>query len=436
MKTRIIILGISLFVTSNLYAARFDYRNRSGLSPSDYLMGSNGEKRDPVFDNYKTIDLSVDLGIGSDCGQINFKNTLKAGLQNMLDAKYFGSLGKNIVAGSPMLLTCYFSPTWCAILKHFQLQSSYLAQMRLDQCAIIDKYVDSRVEDFYEERQRCVQKEIQKTGGNFEEAIDKCKNTFSFDLKNWSGDRRNPEVSENRLIEASASWAGFKGADAKRTVSLVKALIGDTVIRKGNIQVDYGPKKIQFTPRTYLLQLERESFQKLCGELVPKVMKYSDRASLQSVVSKADLKKLSGQSETLLIDRQTLRSLSLLPDRKRAIACQKLSDAMAMTIFSNDMSQSLDFVSAKMGTNPHLPDHRRQEVETKRRALKDQIEMTMSLYRHKNEPLNEVLYQINSEGLQFQNEAIERRFENDSSARRSQKEKANFFDCADDVMCE
>ena len=99
-------------------AVEIDRFSTNQLSPSDYLFGANGKLGDPIFDNYRTIDLNVDIGISSDCGRIDLKNTLQASLKNVLDAKYFGDMGKDIIAASPLLLTCYFSPTWCAILKH------------------------------------------------------------------------------------------------------------------------------------------------------------------------------------------------------------------------------------------------------------------------------------------------------------------------------
>lgn len=88
--------------------AQIDYQSTSKLSPSDYLMGSHGKRSDPVFDNYRTIDLGVDLGIGADCGQIDFKGTMRAALRNILDTRYLGDMGRNIIAASPMLLTCYW----------------------------------------------------------------------------------------------------------------------------------------------------------------------------------------------------------------------------------------------------------------------------------------------------------------------------------------
>src|SRR4051812_28765081 len=54
------------------------YEKQTTFSPNDYLMKSRDDRRDPVFDRYQAIDLGVDLGIGSDCGRVDFKSTLRS----------------------------------------------------------------------------------------------------------------------------------------------------------------------------------------------------------------------------------------------------------------------------------------------------------------------------------------------------------------------
>jgi hypothetical protein len=128
-----IIALIGALLCSAVAQASIDHRSTNKLQPSDYLYGSYGALGDPVFDEYRTISLDVDVGISSDCGRINIKNTLSAALRNVLDTKYLGRIGHDILAASPMLLTCYFSPTWCAILKHMQIKANFLAELRLNQ---------------------------------------------------------------------------------------------------------------------------------------------------------------------------------------------------------------------------------------------------------------------------------------------------------------
>lgn len=416
-----------------LMAKDISYKNSSSFSPSDYLYGSHGKNSDPVFDNFRVIDLGIDLAIGSDCGKVDFKSTLKHTFKNVLDAKYFENMGKDIIAASPMLLTCYFSPTWCAILKHGQTKAHFLSDMRLDQCALIDKYTDKRSEDFYQERQGCVRRKIKQNGGDLESAMESCQNHWDMDLASWSGDS-NGKVTENRLLESSAKWAGFEGKKAKKTLSLLKSFVGDTVISKGNISVDFGEKKIPTTPRTHLLSLERLVKTKLCDELVQKLSGETGRLNLERKISNKQIAAVTGDEQSVVLDRQTIRSLLYLPYRQRAAACKKLSDAIAMSRFSEDMNNSLDVLTTSL-QNPHLPDNRRLELERKRKALKDQVEVTISLQKQKNIPLNQALYLINSQGKKYQSKATQEVLDLDNAHNNNRQNHESLFDCADGIMC-
>lgn len=429
-----IFIGILLSTRVLAGPGDVDYRNRSHLSPNDYMLGSHGKRSDPVWDSYREIDLSVDLGIGSDCGRASFRNTIRASLKNILDTKYLGDMGKDILAASPMLLTCYFSPTWCAILKNARLRANLLANTRLDQCAFINKYTDNRVEDFYQERQQCVNREIQRSGGNLEDAMEKCKNYWDVDLASWAGGNKRTE--ENRLVESTATWAGFRGKEARETVDLVKQFIGDNIIKKGRVSVDYGPKRVQLTPRTYLRRLQNLTYSQLCDGILEKVESNGGyKANVDKLVTDKDLKELSDGSEDPLVDRETIRALAYMPYKQRRIGCRKLADAVSMTIYTERMNETLDFVTSKMGTNPNLPENQKREVDRKRRALKDQIELTLTLQENKNEPLNKVVSQINTEGDKYQKQAVIRKFNIDYSNRRTEHNEAIFMDCADDILC-
>lgn len=432
LRLLFVLILVGLNFTTQANANNIDYRSTNELSPNDYLLGSHGRLKDPVFDEYRTIDLNVDLGIGSDCGRIDIKNTMKAALKNVLDAKYLEGMGKDILAASPMLLTCYFSPTWCSILKHSRIRANFLAQMRLNQCKAINRFVDNRVSDYYEERSKCIQNSIKQHGGNFENAMESCKNYSDYNISSWSGDGKS---IENKLIESTAKWAGFKGESADRVVGLTKAFIGDTIIKEGSISIDYGPRRVQLTPRTYLMEVKSNTYSKLCKGLLDKVIRSGGyKTNIYRVVSDADLKDVSGPSK-VLIDRQTIMSLVYLPYNKRQIACRKLSDALAMNIYSEDMGKTLDFISSKMGTNPHLPTKRKAEADRKRRTFKDQVELTLALEKQNSDPVNKVLHQINSEGAKYIGQASKRELQVDREAHHSSRVENIFFDCADGIGC-
>lgn len=420
-------------IFSKISLADYTYRNSQIMRPTDYLLRSNERDRDPVFSENTTAKVGIDLAIGSDCGRIDVKSTLKASLKNLLDAQYFGDLGKDILAASPMLVTCYFSPTWCAILKHTKISANFLAQLRLDQCSLIDKYTDSRTEDFYQERQNCIHRSIERNGGNMEAAMKSCSNShvFNYDLADWSGKSGNART--NKLIESSAKWAGFKSKEAINIVNLTKSLVGDIAVSKGKISVDYGPRKISLTPRTFYQSVIVDTKAEL-NKVIKKAESVARTRPPESVVKKSDLEKISGGSELLLIDRQTIRSLVFLPYKHQKIAVNKLSEAIALTRFTNQMSKTLDLLYIAE-QNPHLPEKKKIELRQKRETLQSSVKLTMELNKQKNEPLNKVLRSINSMGEQWANKEKGNLVKSDFSNKSKYHIEQQYWDCADGVFC-
>lgn len=414
----------------------FYYRNQSELGSGDYMYQNQPMRRDPVFDQFRTVDLGINLGIGSDCGRVDFKNTLQATLRNILDSKYFGDMGKDIMAGSPMLLACYFSPTWCAILKHSQINANFMSQMRLNQCALMDKYTDSRVSDYYEERQSCVHKQIEQNGGNIEAAMQACNSSsmWNTDIANWSGSKYGEKSGSNELIGSSAKWAGFDAQEGgKDSIKLVQSLVGDTVVARGTVSVNYGDKPFGITPRTHLAGIERDVQGKLCYGLMEK-LDGADPSQANAIIRTADLKAITGTDQTIL-DRQTLRNLAVMPFKTRALYCQRLANSIAASRFSEDMNRSLD-VLAVASQNPNLPDRRRKEIADKRESLKQSIDATLELQRERNAPLNQVVAQINQEGGNLRANLSSDRVQRDESALESATARSRYFDCADGVFCD
>jgi len=431
LKKFIIISFFIIFpIVSN---ADYSYRNTSKLRPNDYLLNSRDRGKDPVFDGNATANLGVDLGIGSDCGRVDIKSTLRASLKNLLDAQYFGDMGRDILAASPMLVTCYFSPTWCAILKHTRMNANFLSQLRLDQCSLIDKYTDSRTEDFYKERQKCIHKAIERNGGNMEAAMKECSNSrvFDYDLADWTG--KNGNSSNNKLIESSSKWAGLKGKSAQRVIDLTKSLVGDMVVSKGKVSLDYGPKKIAMTPRTYYQSIMQKTKEELSKVIDKTESKYEERP-VEAIVTKNDLEAVSGSSDMILIDKQTIKSLVFMPYRQQEMAVNKLSEAIALTRFSSEMNKTLDLLHIAE-QNPNLPDSKKTLLKNKRDSLESSVKLTLELHNQRNEPLNKVLASISKEGEQWVNVKKGKTIRTDFGRKQKYHLEREFWNCADGMFC-
>ncbi|MBM4253418.1 MAG: hypothetical protein FJ146_15725 [Deltaproteobacteria bacterium] len=407
------------------------YQSNQRLRSEDYMLKSFDEKHDAAFDgNPKIVDMNFNLGISSDCGNINFENTMKATLSNLLDAKYFGDVGKNIVASSPLLLACYASPTWCAILKHSQISADLLSQMRLDQCAMVDKYTDSRSEDYYRERQSCVHSAIKRADGNLETAMERCDGGFDATLASWGG-KSGGSGGVNKLVESSAKWAGLTSEEASRVTDLTKAFVGDTVLSKGSIGVEYGSRRKPLTPESHLKELQADLHKRLCEEILVKAT--SGRFGYSGVDDK-ELRELSKGLPEVAIDRDTVDALRQLPPAQRRLACKKLSDTTAVSIFTRDVNRSMDVLTVAT-QNPNLPPGRKEELEAKRRSLKESIDLTLELQRQRNEPLREVLREIHEQGEGFRGEYTRQALREDESAAGSSRARSTLTDCSDGVLC-
>ncbi len=402
-------------------------------SPTDYLLGDRGRSSDAVFDEYRTIELGLNLSSGVDCGRLDLQGTLKASVDKILDPKMFGNALENIKGGAPLLTICYFSPTWCSIAKHFRVNAQSMSQIRLDQCSLMDKYVDSRVEDYYQERQSCLHKELQRSGGNHEEAVSKCggSGVFQRDLANWAGEKFGGKVKTNKLIESSAKWAGLTGPKAKRAVELVKAFVGDTTVTQGNVSVEYGPRKMALAPSQYLAEIKRQTYKDLCGGVLKKL---EVNSSSPGVLTDKELEVINTDGDKYL-DHQTVYYLSIMPPIKKNAHCERLAASIAMSKFSKDINRSVQ-VLTELGNNPNLPPQRKKELEDKARRFKNSVEISIELEKQRNEPINKVLAQINLEGQGLESSITSRSLKNETTTSRAKNLRTSFFDCADGVYCD
>jgi hypothetical protein len=435
----LILSGTAMADSSFGFGNDGEIRYSARIKPQDYLYAPSTEHKNDLFDGLKPIEVGVDLAVGSDCGKINVEGTLRSTFGKVLSGDYFKGLAQDILGSAPMLAACYMSPTWCSILKHTQISANFLTQTRLNQCQIIDKYTDSRVEDYYRERQSCVHRSIQTNGGDMESAMASCQQgVFEGKAGTWAGaDKDNPN-HPNELIADSARWAGFDGAEGSRVTDLLKSMVGDTVVARGNVRVEYGPRAHAYSPRSHLIYMESEIATGLCGKLLPELATGIQGANFinDSEIEKRikQLPSAPGEEETRFLTPDLVRNLAHLPPSRRDRVCLKLSQAMAMQAFTRDMNRSMDVLTVA-GQNPNLPPNRRLEIESKRAALKDQVDLTLKLRQEQSKPVGEVMQYIAQEGLIAQDEATRESLSQESTVQAKTSHAARMNDCADGVFC-
>lgn len=426
----LLVISISL-ISSNTAAKGLNIRHQSELRPSDYLIKDN-QRRDSSFDTLKVANLNFNIGLGSDCGRIKLDASLKAALTNIFDSKYFGNKGKDILDSSWMLVVCYLSPNWCSILRHFRLNGNFIARMRQNQCDTINKYIDSRVGEFNRARQECVSRVLSE-GGNAEKMAEECGNRhiYDFNLKSWAGN--GGSSSENRLLADSAKWAGFTNGQQSEIVNLAKQFVGDTIIAKGNVRVEYGPDRVYIPPKRYLIRIVQKKKKKLCDEMMARIDK--SNGDIESAISQADIEELNGSGDIEYIDRQTIRFLSLLPYRKRSHYCYKISSALGNAQFNHETGQALNFLSLA-SQNPNLPKERQVEILRKKQLLQDDLNNIKREQEDTNSPLNTIASEISREGKKYEGLIVRREGQVSRSNITNYRTNSLFFNCVTPAMCD
>lgn len=428
MNLRIKCLLYCVFLFSSFANADFSYRNSTRVNSLG--LRDLSDSSPTSLDRYKVIDLSAKVEVGSSCGEMNIATNLQANLKDLLSDDFFKGVGNQIQSAGGMLALCYLSPSYCAIAKHMRMSSHFLSQLNLDSCALIDKYVDSRVADYDMSKQQCVRKKMSENGRDVKAALEECGNGLS-KLEDWAGGKNGP-VKANTLIESTAKWAGLRGDDSERVIQMTKAFVGDTVVTDGKVSVEFGPKARLTTPREYISEESTAVAEKL-NDLMEEI----DRGEVQGAFSRSTRKKIAETFEKGLpedVALEAVRKLYYMPNRSRRDAIRRLSQVVAANNVAQDAEKSLE-VLALASRNPNLPPHRQKEAMELRQQLKDSLEATLELRKSGNEQLRTVLASVQEDGSFYESGVTRRNLESQVSKTNQGKLREMFFDCSDSTFC-
>lgn len=410
--------------------AEVSYQSSRRLSLKGHELLNLSKDRTSALDNYKVIDLSANIEVGASCGEMNVATNLKANLKDLLDDQFFNGLGNKIQNAGGMLALCYLSPSYCAIAKHMRMSSHFLSQLNLDSCSMIDKYTDSRVADYELTKQQCVRQEMDRNGRDVKSALEKCSNGADA-LMDWSG-ASSGTVASNDLLGATAKWAGMSGDDVDRLLDSTKAMVGNTVVAKGGMQVDFGSREKLVTPRELIAETAEEQSRRigeLVGEMSSSEGRTMARASLDQKLSETFGPEMDGT-----VAYEVARKLSYMPRTARNQAVGRLSKALASERVVQNAEKSIEILSLA-SRNPNLPPTRQQEAIQLRQQLKDQLAMTLEMRKGERDQLANVIAAIGSEGGEFEGDYGRRNLESASARQNGTRLKELFYDCSDGVFC-
>jgi len=266
---------------------------------------------------------------------------------------------------------------------------------------------------------------MQRNGNNVKLALKACgSNNYEHSLADWSGGEKN--VNMNRLIESTAKWAGLKGEDAERTVELTKSFVGDTVIGRGGIEVDFGSRKRIVSPSEVI---EEEKI--LLAKGLNTLFKNYDE---NWTIKDEDIKKVFENRLPLPVAKNLVQKLSFLPYREREMAISKLSKAVATQSGIDKVEKSME-VLLLASRNPNIPDAQRLEAKQLSEQLESSLKLGVQAKSQEYANLERVVSRITEEGQKYEN------WENRDAigvekARFSRKSlQQEYMDCSDKVFC-
>lgn len=416
-------LPVFLFLSCGEVFADFSYRDSVRLG-SDQMFDLS-KRREGSLQDYRIVDLSAQVDVGSNCGQMNVGANLRANMKEFLNGDFFNGLGNQITDAGGLLALCYLSPAMCSITKNLRITSGLTSAMDLEACSLIEKYQDQQIAVYERERSQCVRSELKRNGNNVKDALRSCgENSYENKLKNWAGG--DGLVPMNQLIESTAKWAGLNNDEAIQTIELTKAFVGDTVIGKGGVSVDFGSRNRIYAPSD-LIEDER----KLLSDNINNFFKYSNY-SLE--IKDEDLEKIFDKKVSLNIARKLMEKLSYLPNRDRETAISKVSKAVATQSGIEKLEKSMELLLLA-SRNPNVPDAQKLEAKNLSEQLKNSLELSLKMKNSENDSFEKVLAQVSDESQKYESWEFSEKLNLEKTRFGEKTLKQDFMDCTDKVFC-
>lgn len=412
-----------MFMSCSEAIAELNYRDSIRLGSNQ--MYDLNKRREGSLQEYRIVDLSASVDVGSNCGQMNVGANLRANMKEFLDGDFFKGMGNQITDAGGLLALCYLSPAMCSITKNLRITSGLTSAMDLEACSLIEKYQDQQIAVYERERSQCVRTELKRNGNNVKDALKTCgENNYENKLKDWAGGEGL--VPMNRLIDSTAKWAGLNGDDAIKTIELTKAFVGDTVIGKGGVEVDFGARNRIYSPSD-LIEDER----KMIAQSLQNYFRYN---STSWNVKDEEAQKIFEDKIPLSAAKNIIQKLSYLPSRDRETGILKISKAIATQSSIEKLEKSMELLMLA-SRNPNVPDAQKLEAKNLSEQLKGSLELSLKVKNSEHDSFEKTLAQVSVESEKYENWEFLENVQTEKTNFGEKSLKTDFMDCSDKVFC-
>lgn len=357
----------------------YKYDSSSSVSSYDYLFKDKGPKTERGTKNIVETDGNIDIGIGTDCGKIDFKKQLNFEALKYMSNEYLKDVSSAALGALPMFWLCNnpYSKGACETLKDLRINASLASLFSINHCKAIDKFTTGKVAEFYERRSECINKEMNNGAGDWQMAMNFCRSKAN-KLK-WSGKAKK----RNELLKDSSIWAGYGQEKTEKILSFLRPLIGEVIIDNSKMKVDYGNNKVLLGPSEVFRNSVEDANKQFCTGIVSKLNKITNRA-----ISR----KVHALKYNYFVPLHVLDKLRSIPRGERGQMCKTLVLAIEYLKFQTSMEEAKAFLY-KIRQNPNLGSFARTEMDSKVKFFNERLRDSSSIYS-RNIPTVELANQL------------------------------------------
>jgi len=317
--------------------------------------GRDAINQDDFFD-YKPADVKTGMEVGAQCGKISIDGSFKAALKK-IKGQFRNQLDlSKLVAASPLLAACHYSPALCKGVQSYQELINFMTKFNFNQCAIQDKYIKSRGQVFNRQIANCIGRR-NTDDADYEKIKDECyKKHDDFGLNRpFSG---STKPFNRNLVKGSLDWLGIK--DDSLYESLMQT-VGEVSFSFGSFRSMFGSAGKRVTP----YQQERIETKKFKTE-VCSIVEIQDVSESISKLRNVDLSKKTDS----IITRNVIFDLLTFPYETRLNLCDELASAWAERKVERRIKK-LRRVLVESLANPNLVDYEVKMLKAKINLLEE-----------------------------------------------------------------
>jgi hypothetical protein len=367
--------------------------------------------------------INVRVRTSLQCGKLDLKTSLNAGLENMKDQLSTAAnqlRGMLTNGGVVVAVVCYYKPNICAHVRHFTAMLQEDLNLQFNACNAMDSYINEQADKGAKEvKAQAFAECLSAAGGSpSTQDVKKCQDKAGSALNLLSP--FNGSKTNNTQMVLSSLLSFVKKSE---NYDLWARVLGEVELKKDGYWVRAFPKDL-LKPEDVVVNIAADSKTSVCSTATLRQI-LADQAGTGDEYSRFVRRVIKEN-----ISDSIVKDLESMPAGDRAMACQSLGDAIAKMAVKRAATEGRSDMLAAL-TNPALPSDLRTLYGDQTRETFKSIEERAEVLKPKQLP--EVLQMIAKIGAGYRK--LNHDAASDISVRQEQNKKLD-ADCTDQFSCE